>query len=131
MCFESQYLLLVRACQVRCKQTIDRYRTTDMPVIVNNELIPEIFNNIFVLIFVSPNKYTLLIQVLDMHMKFKWYTHSPKNVWMKPTVGHKKPSNSTPRVMPLYTSIGIPRTVSADSLTIRLIKKKLCSVLRV
>ena len=44
MSFEDQYLLLVRRCQVRCKQTTDRYRTTDMNVIVNNELIPENFD---------------------------------------------------------------------------------------
>ena len=55
MCFESQYLLLVRACQVRCKQTTDKYRTIDMPVIVNNELIPKNLNDMSVLIFVSPN----------------------------------------------------------------------------
>ena len=72
MCFESQYLLLVRACQVRCKQTTDKYRTTDMPVIVNNELIPENYNDIFVLIFVSPNKYTLWILKLFI-IKIKIY----------------------------------------------------------
>ena len=44
MSFEDQYFLLVRRCQVRCKQTTDRYRTTDMNVIVNNELIPENFD---------------------------------------------------------------------------------------